>query len=126
MGLSDDILATPGRLTELRHHLTELRARFAARACFLVDEVGTPFATVGHLEYPLPHPLASLPGSEEILTALVGESKTRSSSELVLERITSRALLVIVLERPVDGPLSRRNRRSVQRASRALTNLLDA
>ena len=118
MELSDDILANPERLTELC-------TRLKARACFLVDESGTPFATVGYLEYPFPNPHASLSGGEDILNVLVGASKTRSSPELALKIIASRALLVIILEDPLDGTLSRQNRRSVKHASQAMNKLLD-
>jgi hypothetical protein len=123
MALSDDILADPDRMTRLRNRLEALARESGAGAAFLVDERGTPFATVGHVEFRLPHPLAGLVEGGEadaILAALVGEPETERSSGLVVERLSARALLVLVLPRP-PGP---RRRLSIRSSARELATLL--
>jgi hypothetical protein len=123
MALSDDILAEPDRMTRLRRRLEALARECGAGAAFLVDERGTPFATVGHVEFRLPHPLAGLfEGGEAdaILGALVGEPQTERSSGIVVERLNARALLVVVLPRPP----SQRRRLSIRSSARELTTLL--
>jgi hypothetical protein len=64
-----------------------------------VDENGSPFATVGHLEFQLPHPLAGLlgRGGEPLLDALLGEPQQEDSC-FVVERALERALVVVVLD----------------------------
>jgi len=123
MALSDEILADPGRMTRLRSRLEALARESGARAAFLVDEGGTPFATIGHIEFRLPHPLAGLVESGEadaILGALVGEPQSERASGLVVERLSARALLVLVLPRP---PVARR-RLAIRAKARALAALL--
>jgi hypothetical protein len=123
MALSDDILADPDRMTRLRSRIEALARESGAGAAFLVDERGTPFATVGHVEFRLPHPLAGLVEGDEadaILGALVGEPQTARSSGIVVERLSARALLVLVLPRP-PGP---RRRHSIRSNARELAALL--
>jgi hypothetical protein len=100
MALSDEVLAHPGKLAAVRARLRALGSAVDARASFLVDEDGNPFATVGHLEFQLPHPLAGLlgRGGEPLLQALLGEPQPEESG-FVVERVLDRALVVVVLER---------------------------
>ncbi len=123
MALSDDILDDPDRRTRLRSRLEALARESGAEAAFLVDERGTPFATVGHVEFRLPHPLAGLfegGDADAILGALVGEPQSETSSGLVVERLSARALLVLVFPRP-PNPL---RRLSIRSSARALASLL--
>jgi hypothetical protein len=123
MALSDEILADPERMTRLRSRLEALARESGARAAFLVDEGGTPFATIGYVEFRLPHPLASLVEEGEadaILGALVGEPQTERASGLVVERLSARALLVLVLSRPP----SPRRRLAIRASARELSELL--
>ena len=123
MALSDEILADPERMTRLRSRLEALARESGARAAFLVDEGGTPFATIGHVEFRLPHPLAGLVEegqADPILGALVGEPQTERASGLVVERLSARALLVLILPRP---PSSRR-RLAIRASARELAALL--
>jgi hypothetical protein len=120
MALSDDVLADPARMRRVKTAV-EAIAR-GARAAFLVDEGGTPFATVGHVEFRLPHPLAGLEddAAGAVLGALVGEPRGPSPSSVVVERLSARALLVLVLPRPPSA----RERRSIRNRSRGLSDLL--
>lgn len=123
MALSDEILVDPERMTRLRSRLEALARESGARAAFLVDEGGTPFATIGHVEFRLPHPLAGLVEEGEadaILGALVGEPQRERPSGLVVERLSARALLVLILPRP---PSSRR-RLAIRSRTRELGELL--
>ncbi len=123
MSLSDEILADPDRMSRLRKRLDDLASKCGARAAFLVDEGGTPFATIGHLEFRLPHPLAGLVEegeADEILAALVGEPQAERPSGLVVERLSSRALLVLVLPRPP----SPRRRLAIRASARELADCL--
>jgi hypothetical protein len=123
MALSDEILADPERMTRLRSRLETLARKTGAGAAFLVDEEGTPFATIGHVEFRLPHPLAGLVekgDADAILAALVGEPQAERASGLVVERLSARALLVLVLAR---APAPRR-RRSIQASAREIAELL--
>lgn len=119
MALSDEVLADPERMSRLRSRLEALARESDARAAFLVDEGGTPFATVGHVEFRLPHPLAGIVqegDADVILAALVGEPQTDRPSNLVVERLSARALLVLVLTRPPG----KRRRRAIQASAREL------
>ena len=123
MALSDEILADPERMTRLRSRLEALVRESGAGAAFLVDERGTPFATIGHVEFRLPHPLAGLVEEGEadaILGALVGEPQTERASGLVVERLSARALLVLLLSRPP----SPRRRLAIRASARELAALL--
>jgi len=123
MALSDEILADPDRMARLRSRLEALARESGAGAAFLVDEGGTPFATIGHVEFRLPHPLAGLVEEGEadaILGALVGEPQTERASGVVVERLSARALLVLVLPRP---PAARR-RLAIRASARELAALL--
>src|SRR5574341_495343 len=102
MALSDEILQDHDRRTRLRSRLETLAVESGAEAAFLVDESGTPFATIGHVEFRLPHPLAGLVeegDSDAILRALVGEPPPPRPTGVVVERLSARALLVLVLPR---------------------------
>jgi hypothetical protein len=123
MALSDEILKDPGRMTRLRGSLDVLARESGADAAFLVDEGGTPFATIGHVEFRFPHPLAGLVekgGADAILGALVGEPQAGRPSGVVVERLSPRALLVLVLPR---DPGSRR-RVAIRASARELSRLL--
>lgn len=102
MALSDEILADPDRMTRLRHGLEALARETGAGAAFLVDEEGTPFATIGHVEFRFPHPLVGLVegGDDQILRALLGEPQSERASGFMVERLSDRALLVLILPRP--------------------------
>ena len=123
MALSDEVLADPDRMTRLRSRLEALVRDSGAGAAFLIDEEGTPFATIGHVEFRLPHPLAGLVEegqADAILGALVGEPSIERGSGLVVERLNARALLVLVLARP-PGP---RRRLSIRATARELAEML--
>jgi hypothetical protein len=112
MALSDELLSSGDKLARLRAGLESVVEETGASAGFLVDEHGNPFATVGHVEFRLPHPLAGLVegGAEPILGALVGEPPPEDDSRFVVERIDERALVVLML----DVPLSADRRRVVR------------
>jgi hypothetical protein len=124
MALSDEVLSEPDRMIRLRSRLEALARECGAGALFLVDEEGTPFATIGHVEFRLPHPLAGLVAEGEadaILAALVGEPQKEPASGLVVERLSSRALLVLVLPlRP-----GARLRLAIRSAARDIASLLE-
>jgi hypothetical protein len=123
MALSDDMLADPERMARLRRRLEALARESGAGAAFLVDEGGTPFATIGHVEFRLPHPLAGLledGQADAILGALLGEPPSERPSGLVVERLSDRALLVLVLPRR-PGP---RRRLAIRAGLRDLAELL--
>jgi hypothetical protein len=123
MALSDDMLADPERMARLRRRLEALARESGAGAAFLVDEGGTPFATIGHVEFRLPHPLAGLledGQADAILGALLGEPPSERPSGLVVERLSDRALLVLVLPRR-PGP---RRRLAIRAGVRDLAELL--
>lgn len=106
MSLSDELLRNRDRLRRARKELSRLRESIDARACFLVDEEGAPFAAVGNVEFQYPHPLSGLmkeTSGASILEALVGEKSQRGDgSSLVVRRVSRRALLVVVLPGPVS------------------------
>jgi hypothetical protein len=119
VSLSDDLLADADRLGRIRERLEALVDGCGARAAFLVDEGGTPFAAVGNVEFRLPHPLAGfLEGNADaILAALVGEpAPSEASSGVLVERLSERALLVVVLGGRVDA----RARSAIRAAARGL------
>ena len=122
MALSDDLLIYPKRLSAVRHEIAELVAELEATAGFLVDEDGTPFATVGHMEFRFPHPLTNLRGGEALLKALVGESPSGKDdgSHYVVERVGKRALMALLLEAPLPAAARRR----VKETSKAIARLL--
>ena len=122
--LSDDLLAFPDRRVRIRAKLEELVAATRADAGFLVDESGSPFGAVGHVEFPMPHPVGSVPGGEALLSALVGESSDPTSSGFVVERVTDRALLVVVVGADASDRAVRSARREVARAAAPLRRLL--
>ncbi|MGH9319459.1 MAG: hypothetical protein ACRD21_19825 [Vicinamibacteria bacterium] len=108
MALSDEVLQSKDKLRRLRSRLRSIAIESEASAAFLVDEQGDPFATVGHVEFQFPHPLAGLfreGEADQILGALVGESSVEGErgSRYLVEPVGPRALLVIVAERPVDA-----------------------
>ncbi len=108
MPLSDEIVADPARRTRLRQRVENVARACGATAAFLVDEGGTPFATIGHVEFRLPFPLANLVeegAADAILQALVGEPQTRDLSSVVVERLSPRALLVVLLPHSASARL---------------------
>jgi hypothetical protein len=105
MALSDEILADPERMTRLRSRLEALARESGARAAFLVDEGGTPFATIGHVEFRLPHPLAGLVeegDADAILGALVASPRPNGLGPR-RERLSARALLSRLSRPPSSG-----------------------
>ena len=124
MALSDEVLSEPDRMIRLRSRLEALARESRASAAFLVDEEGSPFATIGHVEFRLPHPLAGLVAEGEadaILAALVGEPQKAPKSGLVVERLSPRALMVLVLPRPPGA----RRRLAIRSAARDIAWLLE-
>ena len=131
MALSDDLLIHPLRLSAVRQEVASLVTELRATAGFLVDEEGTPFATVGHMEFRLPHPLTNLGGGDALLEALVGESPGGPSgkdegegSRYIVERVGTRALLALLLESPLLPSGQRTMRRRVRLAAKAIRKLL--
>jgi len=128
MALSDDLLNFPHRLSAVRKEVAGLVAAMKATAGFLVDEEGTPFATVGHMEFRFPYPLTNLGGGDTLLKALVGESRgvqdEDEGSRYVVERVGKRALLVLLLESPLLASEQRAMRRRVRVAAKAIARLL--
>ena len=120
MALSDELLADRQRLELARERLKCLVADLGASSSFLIDESGTPFASIGHFEFTLPYPVTNL---DDLLAALVGgsvkEVKTPASPYLVA-RAGRRAFLVLV----VDPPLAREERDYFHRTARELATLL--
>jgi hypothetical protein len=122
MALSDEILHARKKLSRVRGRIEELVAETGARAGFLVDEEGSPFAAVGNVEFRLPHPLAGLVGrgANPLLLALLGEPP-REDSGFVVESVSVRALLVLVTE----APLSAEERARVHAAAGDIARVLD-
>jgi hypothetical protein len=123
MPLSDEILADPDRKSRLRIGMDSLARACGAAAAVLVDEGGTPFGTIGHVEFRLPFPLANLVeegDADVILQALVGEPQTRDASSVVVERLNPRALLVVLLSRPATA----RARLTIRSRSRKIADVL--
>lgn len=100
MALSDKLLEDPEKLSALREALRTSLQETHARAAFLVDEDGNPFATIGNIEFPLPHPLAGL---ASLLEALLGEHERGPASRYVVERAGARALVVLAFDSPADA-----------------------
>jgi hypothetical protein len=122
MALSDELLGKANRLAKVRDRIERLVSSMDAEAGFLVDEDGNPFASVGHIEFPFPHPLAGLldRGAASLLGALLGEPAT-DESRFVVERAGERALVVLI----VATPLSSSNRALVHEEARRIAALLD-
>ncbi len=129
MALSDDLLICPHRLTAVRQEVAGLVVELKATAGFLVDEEGTPFATVGHMEFRLPHPLTNLGGGDALLKALVGEGlgakDEGEGSRYIVERVGTRALLALLLESPAPASEQRAMRRRVRLTAKAIARLFD-
>ena len=128
MALSDDLLIHPRRLSAVRQEVAGLVAELKVTAGFLVDEEGTPFATVGHLEFRLPHPLTNLGGGDALLKALVGESRREKDegerSRYIVERVGKRALLALLFESPLVATEQRAMHRRVRVTAKAIARLL--
>lgn len=126
MSFSDEILARPEALRNLRQDLTRLSEDLPLRSAFLIDETGTPFGAVGHVEFRFPHPLPASEGSgsdKDILAALLGEQD--EESPVMLSQICPRALLVVVLEHPLRGRRHRAARSRLREAADRLRLLLE-
>jgi len=127
MALSDDLLSYPQRLSAVRQEVADLVVELKAVAGFLVDEEGTPFATVGHMEFRFPHPLTNLVGGDALLRALVGESRSGQEgdegSHYIVERAGNRALLTLFLESPLLASEQRPMRRRVRATAKAIARL---
>ena len=128
MALSDDLLIQPHRLSAVRLEIASLVAELGATAGFLVDEEGTPFATVGHMEFRFPHPLTNLRGGDALLKALVGESPGEKDegeeSRYIVELVGKRALLALLLESPLRPTGHRTMRRRIRVTAKAIARLL--
>lgn len=123
MALSDEMLSSGTKLARIRDELDEIVSQSGASAGFLVDEEGNPFATVGHVEFRLPHPLAGLvedDGAAPILQALLGEPDSRAPSSYLVERLNDRCLVVLTF----DSPIPAHQRDSLRRRARALASCL--
>lgn len=122
MAISDEILSSGDKLARVRARLETLVTETGASAGFLVDECGNPFATVGHVEFRLPHPLAGLveAGAEPLLGALVGEPPPGEDSRFLVEHVDERALVVLVLEVPLSAERRRLFRSRVSEIARCL------
>jgi len=118
MALSDDLLDHPSKLSAVRREIDVLVDELDATAGFLIDEDGTPFATVGHVEFRMPHPLTNLRGGEALLRALVGEHESHGSL-YVIERVGRRALLALLTE-PPQSHGDRATRRRVREPARTI------
>ena len=120
----------PRRLSAVRQEVASLVTELKATAGFLVDEEGTPFATVGHIEFRFPHPLTNLSGGDALLKALVGESpggpggNDEGGSRYIVERVGKRALLALLLESPLRSSGHRTMRRRVRLTAKAIRRLL--
>ncbi len=118
MSLSDEILARPGAIAPIRDLLADLVSQLGARSAFLVDEAGTPFGAFGNVDFPLPHPLSSL---TPLLGALVGEGKEDPYPTVLVHRVSSRALLTVVLaEALTDKP----RQKAIEQVEQATARLL--
>lgn len=125
MAVSDDLLDQPHRLSAVRGQVESVVADLGAVAGFLVDEVGTPFATVGYVEFQLPDPLPSLREGNALLKALVGEGPADAGEgRTIIERVGDKALLTLLFETPLPAPKRRQTRRRLQSSVRAIANLL--
>ena len=123
MALSDEILRTPERLSAVRSAVEKLTVELGAPAGFLVDEAGTPFAAVGHVEFGFPNPWSELPEGDMLLAALLGETGA-AESPYVVARAGRRALLALVLRAPVTSAQLRAVRRRVKRRAAEIAELL--
>lgn len=117
MALSDELLKAPNKLAALRDRLALEREEAGARAAFLLDESGSPFATVGTIEFSLPDPVSS---HTELLSALLGE--TVPSSPYLVARAAKRALVVLVFDSPAAA---NENRTRMAPLANAIESLLE-
>ena len=125
MAASDDLLEDPNRLSAVRTQIETIVAEHGARAGFLVDQDGVPFAAVGPMEFRLPHPLAHLHGGSALLDALVGEKPTDTGDErYVVERVGNKALLALLLEAPLPPAERRATRRRMRDSAKSIAKLL--
>jgi hypothetical protein len=125
MSVSDELLDHPRRLAAIREQIETLVSELGARAGFLVDEDGRPFATVGSMEFRLPHPLTNLGDGEALLRALVGEKPADAGDGgYLVERVGARALLAVLLETPLSTPTRSATRRRVRDSATTIAKLL--
>ncbi len=122
VALSDEWLLSPEGKKAVRRVLEELVAELSARAAFLIDEDGSPFATVGSVEFSFPHPLSGL-RETALLSALVGESHDEPSGYIV-EKAGPRALLAVWLDPPPTAESSDAVKKKVRKSARELARLL--
>jgi len=125
MALSDEWLHGKLHQADVKSSIRQLVSTIDARAAFLVDEEGTPFATVGSVEFSLPHPLSKLDGGEALIGALVGEPPEKAS-HYVVSRAGSRALLVAWMDRPLTSPAREGAEAELQRVAGELERIFDA
>lgn len=125
MSASDELLDDPQRLSAVRAQIETIVAELGARAGFLVDEDGAPFAAVGSMEFRLPHPLTQLRAGSALLGALVGENPTDTGDEpYLVERVGNKALLAVMLEEPLPSARRRATRRRIRDSAKAIAQLL--
>jgi hypothetical protein len=127
VSLSDEVLESRERRVRIRKVLSRLLTDLDARSAFLIDEAGVPFAAVGNVEFKFPHPLPDPTGDESddvILKALLGLGRTDESSSSLLFKASSRALLVTVLERPLEGKKHREAMSRIEQAGDELRPML--
>ena len=125
MALSDDVVADPPVLAAIRACLERLVTELGARAGFLVDEKGTPFAAVGHVEFGFPHPLESLGDDDVVLKALVGEtSASDRTSPYLVEPVGRRALLALAWPESATRATEHAVRRRLRQSAKEIKALL--
>jgi hypothetical protein len=127
--LSDEILNHHENLRRIRVVLSALLDELEARSAFLIDEAGVPFAAVGNVEFRFPHPLPSSEGAEPddtILKALLGMERTDESSPSLLFKVSPRALLVTIVEKPLQGRKRREALSRLEQAAGEIKSLLES
>jgi hypothetical protein len=128
VSLSDEILAHREKLAQVRHVLSQLVTELGARSAFLIDEAGVPFAAIGNVEFQFPHPMPSSEGDrsdDAVLKALLGMGQMDESSSVLLHKASTRALLVTILEQPLQGRKHREAMSRVKRAAAEIEHLIE-
>ena len=125
MALSDEVVSDPPVLAAIRARLENLVSELGARAGFLVDEKGTPFAAVGHVEFGFPHPLENLGDDDVVLNALVGEtSVSDTTSPYLVEPVGRRALVALARPESATAETEHAIRRRLRQSAKEIEALL--
>ena len=117
--LSDLLMQRPLKLRETRQLVDQWVRKSGARAAFLVDETGQPFASVGRVDFERPPGLttfASSDAKDAVLAAMVGQRVDEAGCHV--EFVGERALLVTLGESEDIGRSSaiRETSESLQKA----------